>query len=110
MLVRFVDGSTLNGTPIPCQPWVGFVHRMPPPSGLEFASRVDASPPVDPASEEEASPGVVLASADKKIAGAVPPDATHLPLDPQRPIAPSALSAAVKNRAGRKPESQVHTG
>src|SRR5207237_8983513 len=42
----------------------------------------------------------VLASADKKIAGAVPPDATHLPLDPQRPIAPSALSAAVKNRAG----------
>ena len=42
----------------------------------------------------------VLASADKKIAEAMPPDATHLPLDPQRPIAPGALSAAVKNRAG----------
>jgi hypothetical protein len=42
----------------------------------------------------------VLASAEKKMAEAMPPDAMHLPLDPQRPIAPSALSAAVKNRAG----------
>ena len=42
----------------------------------------------------------VLAAADTKIAEAMPPDATHLPLDPQRPITPSALSAAVKNRAG----------
>lgn len=42
----------------------------------------------------------VLASAEKKMAEAMPPDATHLPLDPQRPIVPSALSAAVKNRAG----------
>ena len=31
---------------------------------------------------------------------AMPPDAAHLPLDPQRPIAPGALSATVKNRAG----------
>ena len=42
----------------------------------------------------------VLASAEQKIAEAMPPDATHLPLDPQRPIAASALGAAVKNRAG----------
>ena len=42
----------------------------------------------------------VLASAEKKMAESMPPDATHLPLDPQQPIAPSALSAAVKNRAG----------
>jgi S1-C subfamily serine protease len=42
----------------------------------------------------------VLASAEKKMTEAMPPDATHLPLDPQRPIAPVALSAAVKNRAG----------
>ena len=42
----------------------------------------------------------VLASAEKKMTEAVPPDATHLPLDPQRLIAPGALSAAVKNRAG----------
>jgi hypothetical protein len=31
---------------------------------------------------------------------AMPPDATRLPLDPRRPIAPDALNAAVKNRAG----------
>jgi len=42
----------------------------------------------------------VLASADTKMAGAMPPDATHLPLDPQRQIAESALNAAVKSRAG----------
>jgi hypothetical protein len=42
----------------------------------------------------------VLASAEKKMTEAMPPDATHLPLDPQRLIAPGALSAAVKNRAG----------
>jgi len=42
----------------------------------------------------------VLASAEQKMTEAMPPDATHLPLDPQRPIAPGALSAAVKNRAG----------
>jgi S1-C subfamily serine protease len=41
----------------------------------------------------------VMASAETKIAGAMPPDATHLPLDP-RPAAVSALSEAVKNRAG----------
>ncbi len=41
----------------------------------------------------------VMASAEKKMAGAMPPDATHLPLDP-RPAAVSALSEAVKNRAG----------
>ena len=34
------------------------------------------------------------------MAGATAPDAVHLPLDPERPIAPDALSAAVKNRAG----------
>ena len=33
------------------------------------------------------------------MAEAMPPDATHLPLDP-RPVAVSALSEAVKNRAG----------
>jgi hypothetical protein len=42
----------------------------------------------------------VLAAAERKMADAMPPDATHLPLDPQQPIVPSALSAAVKNRAG----------
>ena len=41
----------------------------------------------------------VMASAETKMAGAMPPDATHLPLDP-RPAAVSALSEAVKNRAG----------
>jgi hypothetical protein len=34
------------------------------------------------------------------MAGATAPDATRLPLDPKQPIAASALSAAVKNRAG----------
>jgi hypothetical protein len=34
------------------------------------------------------------------MAEAMPPDATPLPLDPQRPVAVEALSAAVKNRAG----------
>jgi len=42
----------------------------------------------------------VLASAETQMAEAMPPDATPLPLDPQRPIVPSALSAAVRNRAG----------
>lgn len=42
----------------------------------------------------------VIASAEKAMTGAMPPDATHLPLDPQRPIAPAALSAAVGSRAG----------
>jgi hypothetical protein len=41
----------------------------------------------------------VMASAEKKLAGMTPPDATLLPPDPQ-PVAESALSAAVKNRAG----------
>jgi S1-C subfamily serine protease len=41
----------------------------------------------------------VIASAEKKMAEAMPPDATHLALDP-RPVAVSALSEAVKNRAG----------
>jgi len=42
----------------------------------------------------------VFASAEKKMTEAMPPDAARLPLDPQRPIAAGALSAAVKNRAG----------
>jgi hypothetical protein len=42
----------------------------------------------------------LLAAAEKKMTEVMPPDATHLPLDPQRPIAPGALDAAVKNRAG----------
>ena len=41
----------------------------------------------------------VMASAETKMAGAMPPDATRLPLDPP-PVAVSALSEAVKNRAG----------
>ena len=41
----------------------------------------------------------LLASAEKKIAEAMPPDAMHLPPDP-RLVAVSALSEAVKNRAG----------
>jgi len=41
----------------------------------------------------------VIASAAKKMAEEMPPDATHLPVDP-RPVAISALSEAVKNRAG----------
>jgi len=41
----------------------------------------------------------VMASAEKKMAEAMPPDTTHLPVDP-RPVAIRALSEAVKNRAG----------
>jgi S1-C subfamily serine protease len=41
----------------------------------------------------------VIASAEKNMTDAMQPDATHLPLDP-RPVAISALSEAVKNRAG----------
>jgi S1-C subfamily serine protease len=41
----------------------------------------------------------VIASVEKKMAEAMPPDATHLPLDP-RPVAVSALSESVKGRAG----------
>lgn len=41
----------------------------------------------------------VIASAEKNMTQAMPPDATHLPLEP-RPVAISALSEAVKNRAG----------
>ena len=42
----------------------------------------------------------VLAAAEQKMTEATPPDAAHLPLDPQQPIAVSALDAAVKGRAG----------
>ncbi len=42
----------------------------------------------------------LLAAAEKKMAEAMRPDATRLPLDSQRPVAPDALSAAVKSRAG----------
>jgi hypothetical protein len=41
----------------------------------------------------------VMASAEKKMTDGMPPDATHLPPDP-RPVAVSALTEAVKNRAG----------
>jgi hypothetical protein len=41
----------------------------------------------------------VMASAEKKMTEAMPPDATRLPPDPQ-PVAVSALTEAVKNRAG----------
>ncbi|HKE88593.1 MAG TPA: serine protease, partial [Vicinamibacterales bacterium] len=41
----------------------------------------------------------VMASAEKKMAEAMPPAATHLALDP-RPVAVSALDEAVKGRAG----------
>ena len=41
----------------------------------------------------------VMASVEKKMAEAMPPDATHMALEPL-PVAVSALSAAVKNRAG----------
>jgi hypothetical protein len=41
----------------------------------------------------------VMASVEKRIAGAMPPEATHLAPDP-RPVAVTALSEAVKNRAG----------
>jgi hypothetical protein len=41
----------------------------------------------------------LLESAEKKMAEAMPPDATPLPLD-QRPVAVSALAEAVKTRAG----------
>jgi hypothetical protein len=40
-----------------------------------------------------------MAAAEKKMTETMPPDATHLPLNP-RPVAVSALSAAVKSRAG----------
>ena len=40
-----------------------------------------------------------IALAETAMAGTIPPDATHLPRDPQ-PVALSALSEAVKNRAG----------
>jgi hypothetical protein len=42
----------------------------------------------------------VIAVAEKKMAEVMPPDAIHLPLDPQRPVAANALSEAVKKRAG----------
>jgi hypothetical protein len=42
----------------------------------------------------------LLAAAEKRMAEVTPPDATTLPLDPPRPIAPGALDAAVKGRAG----------
>jgi hypothetical protein len=42
----------------------------------------------------------VVAAAEKKLAEAMPPPATRLPLDPQSPVPVSALSGAVKNRAG----------
>jgi len=52
----------------------------------------------------------VMASAEKKMAEAMPPDSTHLPLDP-RPVAVSALSAALKGRAGSlSPYSMSTTG
>src|SRR5262245_20767344 len=52
----------------------------------------------------------VMASAEKKMAEAMPPDSTHLPLNP-RPVAVSALSAALKGRAGRlTPYSMSTTG
>jgi S1-C subfamily serine protease len=41
----------------------------------------------------------VMASAEKKIAEAMPPDATHLAMDPP-PVAVGALGEAIKNRAG----------
>jgi hypothetical protein len=41
----------------------------------------------------------VMASVEKRIAGAMPPEATHLAPDP-RPVAVTALSEAVKNRVG----------
>jgi len=41
----------------------------------------------------------VMASAEKEIAESTPPDSMHLPLDPL-PVAASALSEAVKGRAG----------
>ena len=41
----------------------------------------------------------VMASAEKNMAKVTQPDATHLPLEPP-PVAVSALSEAVKNRAG----------
>ena len=41
----------------------------------------------------------VIASAEKNMTPAMQPDVAHLPLDP-RPVAISALSEAVKNRAG----------
>jgi hypothetical protein len=42
----------------------------------------------------------LIAAAEQKMTEAMPPDATLLPLDPPRPVAVEALSAAVKNRAG----------
>jgi hypothetical protein len=42
----------------------------------------------------------VIESAEMKMAEAMPPDATRLPVDPQRQVAVGALSEAVKNRAG----------
>ncbi len=41
----------------------------------------------------------VMAAVEKKVAEEMPPDTTHLALDPG-PVAVSALSEAVKNRAG----------
>jgi S1-C subfamily serine protease len=42
----------------------------------------------------------VIASIEQKLAGAMPPDAAPLPLDPTQPVAVTALAAAVKSRAG----------
>jgi S1-C subfamily serine protease len=42
----------------------------------------------------------VLAAAEKKMKGAAPPSAAHLPVEPSRPFPPDALKAAAERRAG----------
>jgi hypothetical protein len=42
----------------------------------------------------------LIAAAEEKMAGAMPPEATGLPLDPRQPVDVSALSGAIKSRAG----------
>jgi hypothetical protein len=42
----------------------------------------------------------LMAAAEPKLAAAMPPDATALPLDPQRTVDVNVLSAAAKTRAG----------
>ena len=42
----------------------------------------------------------LIAAAEEKLAGTMPPEATGLPLDPERAVDITALGGAVKNRAG----------
>jgi hypothetical protein len=51
----------------------------------------------------------VVASAETKMKGAMPPDGTHLPVEPARPIPLDALKEAAQGRAGNLSPYQMAT-